>query len=103
MNSDKHLPKSPFTGQFFQITTFCFVVYKVNKSKVETIYFRTFTLIYDKIQKPTKVLTRVTFFKTKRFCIAFNKSYPSTLAALWYCIVDIPPQMNNHKKHEKNK
>jgi hypothetical protein len=26
-NSDKHLPQSPFTGQFFYMTTFSFCVY----------------------------------------------------------------------------
>jgi hypothetical protein len=25
------------------------------------------------------------------------------VAVIWYCIVDIAPQMNNHKRHEKNK
>jgi hypothetical protein len=30
INSDKHLPQSPFTGQIFYMTTFCFVVYIVN-------------------------------------------------------------------------
>jgi hypothetical protein len=30
INSDKHLPQSPISGQFIQMTTFCFGVYKVN-------------------------------------------------------------------------
>jgi hypothetical protein len=30
VNSDKHLPQSPFTGQFFYLTKFCFGVFKVN-------------------------------------------------------------------------
>jgi hypothetical protein len=33
-NSDKHQPLSPFTCQFFKITTFCFGVYVVNLSMV---------------------------------------------------------------------
>ncbi len=30
--NDEHLPQSSFTGQFFQLTTFCSGVYKVNQS-----------------------------------------------------------------------
>ncbi len=97
---------------------------------VETIYrpFGTsFTLYYGQIQEAKKIpwppldktlrgeeahtnkqLSKSPylgyfFFKTKRFCISFNKSYPSTIASLWHCIVDIQPQMNNPKKQEKNK
>ncbi len=31
-NSDKHLPQSHFTGQYFQMTNFCFGVYIVSQS-----------------------------------------------------------------------
>jgi hypothetical protein len=30
INSDKHMPRSPFTVQFFQMTTFCSSIYIVN-------------------------------------------------------------------------
>ncbi len=32
VNSDKHLPQGPFSGQFVQMTTFCFGVCIVNQS-----------------------------------------------------------------------
>jgi hypothetical protein len=28
--SDKHMPQSPFTDQYFEMTTFCLIAYKVN-------------------------------------------------------------------------
>ncbi len=34
INSDKHLPQSPFTGQFFSMTTFCFGFCIANQSMV---------------------------------------------------------------------
>jgi hypothetical protein len=37
INSDKHLPQSPFTGQCFLMTTFPLGVYIVNKSMVELV------------------------------------------------------------------
>ncbi len=40
-----HLPESPFTEQFFQMTTYCFGVhgYLVNKAMLETLYlYRTY-------------------------------------------------------------
>ncbi len=32
--TEKYMPQSPFTGQFFQMTTFCFVFYVVSSSMV---------------------------------------------------------------------
>ncbi len=29
INSEKHLPQSPFTGKFFYMTTFCFGIYRI--------------------------------------------------------------------------
>jgi hypothetical protein len=34
VNSDKHLPQSPFTGQFFKMTTFCIDFYESYLSTV---------------------------------------------------------------------
>ncbi len=36
INSDKHLPQSPFTAKIFLLTTFCFGVYKVFASMVRS-------------------------------------------------------------------
>ncbi len=37
-NSDKHLPRSPFTGQFLQMSTFCFAVHTVNQSMGHSLF-----------------------------------------------------------------
>jgi hypothetical protein len=35
--TDNHLPQSPFTGQFFFMTTFCISFYQSNLSTVTTV------------------------------------------------------------------
>jgi hypothetical protein len=37
INSDKHLPQSPFTGQFFELATICVDFYEYYLSTVRTV------------------------------------------------------------------
>jgi hypothetical protein len=63
--SDKHLPQSPFTGQFFCITTFGFGVYIVNKKSMGSASFLYTLYSYIKINKCLDKFLRMGLFAVK--------------------------------------